>query len=248
MSFDADAIVVPGTGVDAPTDVHDFERQEMARLLRNDRDFVDIVLAFEACEQGRAPLGDDPADAEARMEAVAAAIREREGLIGRAATKRAGAAVGSMKDYTYDGAALYRRVYDEAAEVFAERVVIPEGGLKALTVNGRKHTLPVRRRLLLEYHDSEAMGCHTNERDTLMKLREVCWWPGMDRDVQRWVRTCHTCRSAKHQSVFRRKTAWNCTRGRSRRCSSTRSGPSPRSPAGVRTSSTPGARSAGTLG
>ena len=88
-----------------------------------------------------------------------------------------------MQNYIYGGHYLYRRVYDFNRQEHVERVVIPSGGLKSLWHNGRKRSLTLRRRLLLEHHDEEASGAHSNARDTAAKLSEFCWWPSLDADA-----------------------------------------------------------------
>ena len=88
-------------------------------------------------------------------------------------------------------------VADEGRVV--ERSVVPKGGLKSLTFNGRRRQLTLRRRLLLEHHDSDAQGVHPSAENTLLKLKELVWWPGMEADTQAWVAPCHTCRISTPQ-------------------------------------------------
>ena len=52
---------------------------------------------------------------------------------------------------------------------------------------------------MLEHHDEEAPGGHSNARDTVAKLGEVCWWPSMEAGVRRWVETCFVCKASKPQ-------------------------------------------------
>ena len=104
-----------------------------------------------------------------------------------------------MKDYTCDGLMLFRRIHDAVQERIVERSVVPAGGTKSLMFNGRLRNLTLRRRLILEYHDAEAPGAHSSEKETLAKLEELVWWPGIARDVSRWVATCHVCKACKPQ-------------------------------------------------
>jgi len=41
------------------------------------------------------------------------------------------------------------------------------------------------------------IGAHPGVRDTLAKLSDVFWWPGMEHEVRRWVATCAICRLVK---------------------------------------------------
>ena len=73
-------------------------------------------------------------------------------------------------------------------------------GTKAIAFNGRLRVLTLRRRLSLEYHDAEAPGAHSSDQDTLAKLEELVWWPGLARDVHTWVATCHVCKACNPQT------------------------------------------------
>ncbi len=74
---------------------------------------------------------------------------------------------------------------------------MPVGGLRSFHYNGRHYRLSLRKSLLLLYHDSEMIGAHPGARDTLAKISDVFWWPGMEHEVRRWVATCATCRLIK---------------------------------------------------
>ena len=64
-------------------------------------------------------------------------------------------------------------------------------------LNGPKRTLTLRRRNRLEEHDSGMQGFHPSAADTLAKLHQRCFWPGMEHGAQAWVQSCHTCRISK---------------------------------------------------
>ena len=104
-----------------------------------------------------------------------------------------------MQDFSFDGTCLYKRIYDATEARVVGRMVVPAGGAKSLTYNGRRRTLTPRRRLLLEKHDSDAQGFHPSAEHTIAKLRESVWWPGLESDAQAWVASCHTCRITKPQ-------------------------------------------------
>ena len=59
---------------------------------------------------------------------------------------------------------------------------------------------PLRLRLLRDHHDSPVAG-HPGRAKTLELLSRQYYWPQMYRDVDRYVRNCHTCqrsRTARH--------------------------------------------------
>ena len=41
------------------------------------------------------------------------------------------------------------------------------------------------------------MGVHSSIRETFAKLRQVCWWPSVDKGVAGWVGGCSSCRLLK---------------------------------------------------
>src|SRR5689334_20901856 len=47
------------------------------------------------------------------------------------------------------------------------------------------------------FHDSVLMGGHSGEQRTLARLLGRYYWPKMDKDVQRYVRTCEMCQRTK---------------------------------------------------
>jgi len=57
------------------------------------------------------------------------------------------------------------------------------------------HT-PLRLQLLQNHHDPPAMG-HPGRAKTLELLARKYYWPSIRKDVDRFVRNCHTCRRTK---------------------------------------------------
>ena len=114
------------------------------------------------------------------------------------AGRKAQAAVNEVDDYELntDGA-LLRLVWSPLDDQYRRVMVIPAGGLRAFYYNGRKYELPVRKMLLLQYHDSPTEGGHASAEDTASKLQRMVWWPHLKRDVTRWVATCSVCRLTK---------------------------------------------------
>jgi transposase InsO family protein len=55
---------------------------------------------------------------------------------------------------------------------------------------------PLRLRLLQDHHDPPAMG-HPGRAKTLELLTRKYYWPGLRKDVDQFVRNCHTCRRTK---------------------------------------------------
>jgi transposase InsO family protein len=56
--------------------------------------------------------------------------------------------------------------------------------------------IPLRLQLLQDHHDPPAMG-HPGRAKTLELLTRKYYWPSMRKDVDRFVRNCHTCRRTK---------------------------------------------------
>ena len=102
-----------------------------------------------------------------------------------------------MDGYSYRDGLLYQDELDSTSLSFVPMVVVPRGGLRAFRYNGRLYRLPLRRQLLLYYHDRETMGMHSSAEDTLAKLSKQFVWPGMEHDVQRWISSCSVCRMVK---------------------------------------------------
>ena len=95
---------------------------------------------------------------------VTESLRQRESVRPKEGARRSEAAVTNIKDYTCDERMLYRNVYDGVPERTVERVVLPEGVTQSLTFNGRRRTLTLRRRLIVEYHDSKAPRAYSSEK------------------------------------------------------------------------------------
>ena len=106
-------------------------------------------------------------------------------------------ALRMMGGYSYRDGLLYKDVWDYTSLSFSPKVVVPKGGLRAFRYNGRLYKLPLRRQLLLNFHDSECMGMHSSAEETLLKLEKLYFWPGMEHDTQRWMGSCAVCRLIK---------------------------------------------------
>ena len=91
------------------------------------------------------------------------------------AHKRAASALQAMKSYAFDGARLFRQLYANKKDELLERLVVSAGGMKAMLHNGRKMRFTLRKRIVLEYYDEEAMGDHTSARYTTSQMLETCW-------------------------------------------------------------------------
>ncbi len=59
--------------------------------------------------------------------------------------------------------------------------------------------LKLRDEILNELH-SDALEGHLGEDKTVGKVRERFYWPGMQRDVIQWIRTCPECATRKSPS------------------------------------------------
>jgi transposase InsO family protein len=67
------------------------------------------------------------------------------------------------------------------------------------TVDGRFYVpadREVQRKLLFEAHDAPTGG-HLGERKTLHKLQRTCYWAGMRKDIEDYVRGCVVCAAVK---------------------------------------------------
>ena len=56
--------------------------------------------------------------------------------------------------------------------------------------------LAIRREVLLSLHNDPSDG-HFGQRQTLEKVRNRFYWPGMSRDVEEWCRCCNACATRK---------------------------------------------------
>ena len=52
------------------------------------------------------------------------------------------------------------------------------------------------------YHDGAAMGAHAGREDTLAKIGQVAWFPGMSHLVRQWVGTCAVCKMHRPQPTL----------------------------------------------
>ena len=73
---------------------------------------------------------------------------------------------------------LYRRGQGEA-----DRLCVPDGG-------------GLRTRILRECHDTP-LGGHFGRHKTAALVRRLSYWPGQQRDVASYVRTCEVCQRTK---------------------------------------------------
>ncbi|PAA61768.1 hypothetical protein BOX15_Mlig029272g4 [Macrostomum lignano] len=88
----------------------------------------------------------------------------------------------------------------QKVEVFLGDDGIEIGPHGALVRQG-KPVVPshLRAEFLADAHDAAASG-HLGADRTLHKLRERCWWPNMQQDVQNWVASCAACLRRKNNS------------------------------------------------
>ena len=107
------------------------------------------------------------------------------------------AAVKTRVNYELNDNILYRKIF--TGDIFEPKAVIPLGGMRSFEFNGRTYRLPLRKAIMLQYHDSESMGAHAGMEDTYNKIKQIVWWAGLERDVKSWVRTCSVCKLTKPQ-------------------------------------------------
>ena len=172
-----------------------FERAELRRLQRADHEFRDIIAAAEVAidmERTGRDVTSDILQAEVKKRISDSSDKNR--------AKRAAAAVADLAAYQLKDELLHRQVWHDAERSHGLRMVVPEGGRRAFIFNGRKYALTLRKSLLLLYHDSSTMGAHSSAPDTFAKLARDVWWPTLERDTLRWVKTCAVCRITKPQT------------------------------------------------
>ena len=170
------------------------DKDNIKALQRSDADFHAIVVALEV--KSRLRKTGKPHDDTALYKELKPLLKRDEG-----ASKAADQAIGQLKHYELEGL-LYRLVLDPATNSVGKRVVVPTGGLRSFWLNGRRYRLPLRKSLLLLFHDSETIGGHPSARDTLAKVAEQFWWPGLEHDVRRWCATCAICRMVKPSAAL----------------------------------------------
>lgn len=54
--------------------------------------------------------------------------------------------------------------------------------------------------MLKEMHDS-AVGGHSGILGTYQRSKQVCYWPGLKKDVHHYVSTCDVCQMHKHENI-----------------------------------------------
>ena len=167
-----------------------FDREAVAALQKAGPEFGDIVAALRIKDELEAASAYTEAEHFKRLKG---ALRQE----GVGPSKRADQAIRLCQHYCLIDGLLHREVLDSKDNAFVQRVVVPAGGLRSFHFNGRQYRLSLRKAMLLLYHDSELIGAHPGVRDTLAKLADLFWWPGMEHEVRRWVATCATCRLVK---------------------------------------------------
>jgi hypothetical protein len=193
-----DRPMTPGTPGGNPIEVfkpltggrNQYDREAIRQLQLADPEYGSVMLAL-AANQELAKAGSTCDDAAIYKE-LKKKLNEK-GSVG----KKAEQAVRQMSHFNVENGMLYREVLDPRDNAYCQRLVVPEGGLRSFHFNGRRYRLTLKRSILLLYHDSETIGGHPGAKDTLAKIAESFWWPGLEHDVKRWVATCSTCRMIK---------------------------------------------------
>jgi hypothetical protein len=57
-----------------------------------------------------------------------------------------------------------------------------------------------RGRIMQEMHDS-AIGGHSGILGTYQRTKQICYWPGLKKDVHQHVSSCNICQMHKHEKV-----------------------------------------------
>lgn len=100
------------------------------------------------------------------------------------------------------------------------RIVVLDGGHRAVEWNGAKRTLSLRRWILFMSH-SAPTGLHYDTHQLEANMLTICWWPSLAADCRMWVRRCSADRSRRQQDgarpfaqsgTWRRCDAWPSTR------------------------------------
>ena len=133
-------------------DSAEFERAQVLDLQKVDPNFRDIVLALEL----KANMTADGAGAPDETTWFKA-LKRQIVCEQRGQAKRAGQALRESRDYILDGL-LSRKVIDPEDNAFSTRVVVPAGGIRSFHYNGWRCRLPLRKAILLMYHDAATFG------------------------------------------------------------------------------------------
>lgn len=103
---------------------------------------------------------------------------------------------------------------------FLERNRLTDKGFWRKDVAQQKWRLQVptalRSRVMWEYHDASLAG-HPGTDETIRSIQELFFWPGMNREIRRYVAGCHLCiyckpvrgRQPDHQCPRPAKRAWD---------------------------------------
>lgn len=57
-----------------------------------------------------------------------------------------------------------------------------------------------RGRIMQEMHDS-AIGGHSGILGTYQRTKQICYWPGLKKEVHQHVSSCNICQMHKHEKV-----------------------------------------------
>lgn len=75
-------------------------------------------------------------------------------------------------------------------------MVIPDSRM----VGGDGSVRRLRYHVIKYFHEASVLASHRGEVQTLGQVRRSCWWPAMDRDIQKWVSSCEGCQLNKARS------------------------------------------------
>lgn len=96
---------------------------------------------------------------------------------------------------------IYQGVLDEDPAVIQDYYI--DNGCLRLIENSRlciPDNKALKHRLLQEVHDCPLSG-HFGLEKTYSRLQDSVYWPGMKSTVQKYVSSCHTCKTNKHRTT-----------------------------------------------
>ena len=110
-------------------------------------------------------------------------------------------AAKNIAEYRWDCGLLQRHVYNSQTGFHEWYSVVPEGGWKAVQVQGQTRRLDLRKHVIMLAHHS-AVGGHRSRDKTVDSIQDSgLWWSSLRSDVDNFIRTCLVCRYAKGKTL-----------------------------------------------
>ena len=106
-----------------------------------------------------------------------------------------------IREYRWDMGILQRHIYNTQTGMHEWYSVVPEGGWKAVEVNGKTRRMSLRKYVILLAHSSPTGG-HRDRDKTCDAIGDSgLWWPNLRVNVDSHIKTCLVCRYAKGKTL-----------------------------------------------